>query len=232
MADSPLRIGMLLFPKLTQLDLTGPWEVFSRMPNTQVYLVAATLDPVKSENGSGLTLIPDVSFADAPQFDVLFVPGGSGINQIMTDETTIAFLQQQANHAKYITAVCTGSLILAAAGLLKGKRATTHWLSLEILDILGVETVKQRVVIDGNCITGGGVTSGIDFALVVAAEIFGESVARRIQLMIEYNPQPPFNSGSPDSADPETVQAIIANRTTVQQEREALARQIARRFAG
>jgi cyclohexyl-isocyanide hydratase len=139
---APLRVGMTLFPKLTQLDLTGPYEVFSRMPNTQVDLVAETLDPVKSDNG--LTLIPDITFADAPQYDVLFVPGGSGVNAMMTSPTFIGFLQQQAKNAKYITAVCTGSLLLGAAGLLRGKKATTHWLSIEVLEIFGVETVKYR----------------------------------------------------------------------------------------
>src|SRR5205085_11965553 len=139
---------MVLFPKLTQLDLTGPYEVLSRLPNARVYLVAKTLDPVRSENG--LTILPDATFDTAPPLNVLFVPGGPGINAAMEDEQVLVFLRDQAKHASYITSACTGALVLAAAGLLQGYRATTHWLSLDLLAMLGIEVVRERVGIDRN----------------------------------------------------------------------------------
>src|SRR5690349_2595595 len=175
----PLTVGMILFPNLTQLDLTGPYEVLARMPNTRVYLIAKSLEPVRSENG--LSILPDLRFEDAPPLDIVFVPGGRGINQAMEDETILGFLREQAQHASYVTAVCTGALVLAAAGLLQGYRATTHWMSLDLLGVLGVEVVRERVVIDRNRVTSGGVTGGIDFGLALAAELFGEDVARSIQ---------------------------------------------------
>lgn len=228
-AESPQRtIGMVIFPGLTQLDLTGPWEVFVRLPRTKVSLVAETTTPIISEGG--LKIMPDMAFDDAPQFDLIFVPGGTGINPMMTDAALMSFLQKQAQQAKYITSVCTGALLLGAAGLLRGKRATTHWLSMDLLGIFGAVPVYQRVVTDGNLITGGGITSGIDFGLTVAAELEGQAAAEKIQLMMEYNPQPPFNSGSPDQADPSLVQKIRADRTHIQQERETLARLVAEQF--
>ena len=171
-----MTIGMVIFPNLTQLDLTGPYEVFGRLPATKVLLIAESLEPLKSDNG--LLLTPDETFDTAPQVDILFVPGGRGIFEAMQSEKLINFLQQQAVNAKYITSVCTGSLVLAAAGLLTGYKATTHWLSLHLLKMFNVEVVEERVVIDRNRITGGGVTAGIDFGLFVVAKLFGEDEGR------------------------------------------------------
>ena len=191
-------IGMVVFPNLTQLDLTGPYEVFGRLLTTKVLLIAESLQPIKSDNG--LLLTPDTSFDSSPQVDILFVPGGRGIFEAMQNQKLISFLQLQAVNAKYITSVCTGSLVLAAAGLLNGYKATTHWLSLHLLKLFDIEVIEERVVIDRNRITGGGVTAGIDFGLFVVAKLFGEGAAKETQLMLEYNPAPPFNAGSPKTA--------------------------------
>ncbi|MEH2252928.1 DJ-1/PfpI family protein [Nostoc sp.] len=220
---SSLSIGIVLFPNVTQLDFTGPYEVFARLPNVQLYLLAETLEPIRSDRG--LTFLPDTTFAQAPALDVLFVPGGPGINAKMEDQKFLDFLKTQGKQARYVTAVCTGSLLLAAAGLLQGYRATTHWLSLDLLEMLGVETVAQRVVIDRNRITGGGVTAGIDFGLTLAAELFGEASAQAIQLGIEYNPQPAFNSGSPQTAPA----AVLASVTAASQNVQEIRRQIVQR---
>ncbi|MEP6845299.1 MAG: DJ-1/PfpI family protein [Panacibacter sp.] len=214
-------IGMVLFPNVTQLDLTGPYEVFGRLASTEVLLIAGNLQPVKSDNG--LLLTPDYTFETAPQVDILFVPGGRGIFEAMQNNKLIGFLQQQSLQAKYITSVCTGSLVLAAAGLLNGYKATTHWLSLHLLKLFNVE---ERVVIDRNRITGGGVTAGIDFGLFVVAKLFGEDAAKETQLMMEYNPAPPFNAGSPKTAEKEIVDKVIAARKDIQKEREELIKKL------
>jgi cyclohexyl-isocyanide hydratase len=219
---------MVLFPDLTQLDLTGPYEVFARMPGTRVHLVAATEAPVHSERG--LTITPDTTFDQVPRLDVICVPGGIGVNAMMEDRTLLHFLQVHARDARYVTSVCTGALLLGAAGLLRGYRATTHWLSLDLLPLFGAHVVHERVVIDRNRITGGGVTAGIDFGLVVASELFGPAVAQEIQLMIEYNPAPPFHGGSPDAAPRELVQNVIRARQRVQSERRAIAERAASRL--
>ena len=213
-------IGMVLFANLTQLDLTGPYEVFGRLPDTKVLLIAENLQVVKSDNG--LLLIPDATFENSPQVDLLFVPGGRGIFEAIQNKALISFLQKQAKEAKYITSVCTGSLVLATAGLLNGYKATTHWLSLNLLRLFDVEVIEKRVVIDRNRITGGGVTAGIDFGLYVAAEVFGEEIAKEVQLMIEYNPAPPFNSGSPKTAEKKIVDKIVEERKEIQKQRESL----------
>jgi cyclohexyl-isocyanide hydratase len=213
-------IGMVIFPGLTQLDLTGPFEVFKRLPNTKVLLVAESLQAVRSD--SGLWLTPDTTFHTSPQLDLLFVPGGPGIYGAVQSEILIKFLQTQAVKAKYITSVCTGSLVLAAAGLLNGYKATTHWLSLNLLKLFDVEVSEERVVIDRNRITGGGVTAGIDFALYVTSKAFSEELAKEVQLLIEYNPAPPFNSGSPKTADKVIVERIIEERKEIQKQREEL----------
>ena len=214
------HIGMLLFPRLTQLDLTGPYEVFARMPDTRVHLVAHSLETVVSDYG--LAIVPDTTFDDCPPLDVLFVPGGFGISDAIESRQTLAFLQQRAPAAKYVTSVCTGALVLGAAGLLVGYRATTHWLSLDLLPIVGAIPVSERIVIDRNRITGAGVTAGIDFGLVVAAQLFGEDVARGIQLMMEYDPAPPFDSGSPRTASAALVSRITERCRKLQEERKRL----------
>ncbi|NSL90082.1 DJ-1/PfpI family protein [Chitinophaga solisilvae] len=193
-----LKVGMLLFPEITILDFTGPYEVFNKAACFEVIILGETTAPVKAEGG--LMLQASVALADAPQLDILFVPGGKGINNLLTNNTVLSFLEEQGKQAKYITAVCTGSLVLAAAGLLQGYKATTHWRSLELLRMFQVETVEERVVRDRNRITGGGVTAGIDFALTLTAMIGGEEMAKIIQLQLEYNPAPPFRAGSPATA--------------------------------
>ena len=226
--SSPLSVGMVLFPRLTQLDLTGPYEVFARMPRTQVHLIAASLEPVRSEHG--LAIVPTADFDTAPPLDILFVPGGPGQQQVMEDERFIGFLRKRGQEARYVTAVCTGSLLLGAAGLLKGYRATTHWFSLELLGSLGAEPVSERVVVDRNRITGGGVTAGIDFGLVIAAKLFGEETARKIQLWIEYDPAPPFRDGSPKNADPILVEDISDSRRELRENRRRQVERVAARL--
>ncbi|MFM9850407.1 MAG: DJ-1/PfpI family protein [Hyphomicrobiaceae bacterium] len=221
------RIGLLLFPDITQLDMTGPYEVFTKLPEAEVHLVWKSLDPVTANGGMQIT--PTTTFAACPQFDLVCVPGGPGMNALLNDEETLAFLRRQAAGARYVTSVCTGALVLGAAGLLKGKRAATHWMSRDMLKAFGATPVAQRVVVDGNVITGGGVTAGIDFALTVAAEAFGEDLAKAIQLGIEYDPQPPFAAGSPEGAGPAIVEKARAGASKRQAERaEAVARAAAR----
>ncbi|HET9623270.1 MAG TPA: DJ-1/PfpI family protein [Kofleriaceae bacterium] len=203
-----LHIGMLLFPGLTQLDLTGPFEVFHRIPDTKVHLVWKDLAPVRAE--SGLQLVPTTTIADCPPLDVVFVPGGWGQVALMTDDEVLGWLRTHGPRARYVTSVCTGALVLGAAGLLDGYQATTHWGFTQLLDVFGARLAPGRVVVDRNRITGGGVTAGIDFALQVAAEVAGEATAKAIQLGIEYNPAPPFASGHPDVADPELVARLRA----------------------
>ena len=206
--NRPLQIGLLLFPDVTQLDLTGPWEVFARTPGVECHLVWKDLQPVRSDRG--LSILPTTSFADCPPLDVICVPGGPGQIALMSDDVTLNFLRQQADQAKWVTSVCTCSLVLGAAGLLKGYRATSHWSSVDQLALLGAEPVSQRVVRDRNRISGAGVTSGIDFALTLVAEIAGDAVAKAVQLQMEYDPEPPFTSGSPHTAPPQEVEQARA----------------------
>jgi cyclohexyl-isocyanide hydratase len=217
-------IGMLIFPRLTQLDMTGPYEVLARLPNTKVHLVSHRLDPVVTDRG--MMIVPNVTYADCPQLDVVMVPGGPGQQDLMEDAVVLEFLQKQARAAKYVTSVCTGSLVLGAAGLLKGKRATCHWAAIDHLVPLGAVPVRERVVIDGNIVTGAGVASGIDFALALAAILEGEKVAREIQLQIEYDPAPPFNSGSPRTASAETLETLRARGAALNEQRRAVARRV------
>jgi cyclohexyl-isocyanide hydratase len=193
-----LKVGMLLFPDLTILDFTGPYDVFVKAPCFDVIIIGETTELIRAEGG--LLLQPEVTMDQCPQLDIIFVPGGKGINACLTNPVVLQFLQQQAVKAKYITSVCTGSLVLAAAGLLDGYKATTHWRSLELLRMFGVDTVEERVVRDRNRITGGGVTAGIDFGLVLTALVGGEETAKIVQLQLEYNPAPPFRAGSPHTA--------------------------------
>lgn len=222
--DRPFSIGMVLFAGMTQLDLTGPYEVLARMPGAQVRLVASSLAPVRTE--WGLTIIPDVSFDDAPPLDLLCVPGGWGVDAHLEDERLLRFLRLRGKDARYVTSVCSGALLLGAAGLLRGYRATTHWLSLDLLPLFGAEPVQQRVVRDRNRITGAGVTAGIDFALEVAAELFGAPVAQRIQLAIEYRPDPPFASGSPHDAPDGVLQAVVKASAEALARRRAIVERI------
>ena len=221
-------IGMLIFPRLTQLDMTGPYEVLARLPNTAVHLVSHTLQPITTDRG--MQIMPNMTYADCPQLDVVMVPGGPGQQDLMEDETVLEFLRRQARGAKYVTSVCTGSLVLAAAGLLKGRRATCHWAALEHLTTLGAIPVAERVVVDGNIVTGAGVASGIDFALKLASILEGEAAAREIQLQIEYAPDPPFDAGSPHKAAPETVAAVRKRIATLNAQRAEMAQRVGRKL--
>jgi cyclohexyl-isocyanide hydratase len=221
------RIGLLLFPDITQLDMTGPYEVFTKLPEAEVHLLWKSLEPVTANGGMKIT--PTTTFTSCPQLDLVCVPGGPGMNPLLNDEETLTFLRKQAAGTRYVTSVCTGALVLGAAGLLKGKRAATHWMSRDMLKAFGATPVAQRVVVDGNVITGGGVTAGIDFALTVAAEAFGEDLAKAIQLGIEYDPHPPFAAGSPEGAGPAIVEKARAGAAKRQADRaEAVARAAAR----
>jgi len=200
---APLHIAFLLFPEVTQLDLTGPAQVLSRMGNVRLDLVAKTRDPVATD--SQFALHPTANFADIRRTDILCVPGGFGTVAVMEDAETLAWLREIAGTAQWVTSVCTGSLILAAAGLLTGYRAACHWASREQLAWFGAEPVAERVVFDRNRVSGGGVTAGMDFALALTAAIRGEDHARFVQLSLEYDPAPPFDSGTPERADAATL---------------------------
>jgi cyclohexyl-isocyanide hydratase len=191
MSDQPLNIGILFFPQMTQLDITAPFEVFARLPGARVHLLWKTIEPIVSD--VGLTLMPTTTFADCPALDVICVGGGPGQIALMDDLEVMQFVRDKGGSARYVTSVCAGSIILAGAGLLTGYKAGCHWLSLDQLALLGAIPVKQRVVVDRNRISGGGVTAGIDFGFQVAAELCGEDVARRLQLLLEYDPEPPFD---------------------------------------
>jgi cyclohexyl-isocyanide hydratase len=200
---SPIRVAFLLFPNVTQLDLTGPAQVLSRLGNVTLDLVARDLAAVPTD--AGFALLPTATFATAVQPDILCIPGGFGVNDAMEDAATMAWVRQVAGDATWVTSVCTGALLLGAAGLLRGYRATTHWASHHHLAAFGAIPVRERVVFDRNRVTGGGVTAGIDFGLALTAAIRGEAHARLVQLSLEYDPAPPFDSGSPERADDATI---------------------------
>ena len=221
-------IGMLIFPRLTQLDMTGPYEVLARVPNTKVLLVAQSMAPVKTDRG--MEIVPTTTIADCPQLDLIMVPGGPGQQDLMEDQAVLEFLQRQARGAKYVPSVCTGSLVLGAAGLLKGKRATCHWAAIDHLKLLGAIPTSERVVTDGNVITGAGVASGIDFALAVAAVLEGEEVARQIQLQIEYDPAPPFNTGSPKTAPAEMLALLRSRLAALNEQRRLVAERVGKKL--
>ena len=223
-----LHIGLLLFPGVQQLDLTAPYEIFASLPDTAMHLVWKDADPVTS--ATGLRLTPTATFTSCPPLDVLCVPGGRGIDSLLEDVPTLDFIRRQARNARYLASVCTGALVLGAAGLLRGRRATTHWASHDFLSAFGAIPVRARVVRDGTLITGGGVTAGIDMALTLAAELFDLATAEAVQLHLEYAPAPPFSSGHPDSASDEVLRrvreraapALAARREAVQRSAHAL----------
>lgn len=204
-----VKIGLLLFPGVQLLDFVGPYETFKATPEAETLLIGADMQPLSAS--CGLPLQPTISFDDCPQLDVICVPGGAGVNPLLRDEVTLSFIRKQAGGARYITSVCTGSLLLGAAGLLKGKKATSHWYAVDFLEKFGAIYTPGRVVRDGNLITAGGITSGIDFGLVMIAELFGQEEAEAVQLGIEYAPQPPFNSGTPETA-PAGARALAEQR--------------------
>lgn len=224
-----LRIGMVAFPNLTHLDFAGPLEVFGKLAGCEVLICATSLELIRCE---GLSVIqPTVTFADCPPLDVLFVPGGPGQIDVMTDPELIDFVARQGRTAQWVTAVCTGSLVLGAAGLLDGYRAATHWMSRDQLAMFGAEPVNARVVFDRNRVTGGGVTAGIDFGFALAARLVGEAAARRLQLALEYAPEPPFDSGLPERAEPETVRALLERAQGLLARRRAASQAAVERLA-
>jgi cyclohexyl-isocyanide hydratase len=224
MIETPrYEIGMILFPRLTQLDLTGPFEVLARLPNAQVHLVWKNLEPVTSD--VGLRIMPTKTLADCPDLDVICIPGGPGMNELLEDEEVLSFVRRQGDNARFVTSVCTGALVLGAAGLLQGYKAATHWASMQFLEAFGATPVNTRVCIDRNRITGGGVTAGIDFGLLLAEALSDRMTAERIQLYMEYNPQPPFTAGAPDTAPPDVVKEFRSYAEGMLQRRgEAVAR--------
>jgi cyclohexyl-isocyanide hydratase len=223
--DTHLTIGSLLFDGLDQIDLTGPFEVLSRIPNSTYRLYGKTTDAVRDVKG--LRLTPDAALADAPQLDVLHVPGGFGQEALMEDEDVLAWIRRQAAGARSVFSVCTGALLLGAAGLLKGRRATTHWASFHLLPYFGAVPVNERVVVDGNWVFAAGVTAGIDGALRLAAELRGDEAAQTIQLYMVYAPEPPFNSGTPETAPPAILERARQSVSSITAEREETARRIA-----
>jgi cyclohexyl-isocyanide hydratase len=200
LGDHPDVIAMLIYPGMTMLDLAGPQQVFGYMMSTKIHLVAKTKEPVVTD--TGIRLLPDTTFDDCPSApDILFVPGGGmGTIQLMTDSATLGFLRSRGEKAQYVTSVCSGSMLLGAAGLLRGYKATSHWAVREVLPLLGATPVEARVVEDRNRITSGGVTAGIDFGLRICARLRGEDMGKGVELMLEYDPQPPFGSGTPEKA--------------------------------
>lgn len=205
---APMKVVIVAFEGITQLDFTGPAQVFSRLPNASIDLVAARRTPIPT--GCGFDVVPSKTFQDCPQADLLCVPGGLGVVDAIADPGLVDFIARQAAGARYVTSVCTGSLLLGAAGLLDGRRATTHWAYTSLLGEFGATYVPGRVVVDGHLITGGGVTAGLDFAFRVAAEVVDQPTARRLQLALEYDPEPPFDAGHPDRSPPELVEAVRA----------------------
>jgi cyclohexyl-isocyanide hydratase len=217
-----------MFDGMDQIDLTGPFEALSRLPNSSYQMYAKTSAPVRDLNG--LRLLPDATLDAAPQCDVLHIPGGPGQEALMEDQVVLDWIQRQAGGARYVFSVCTGALLCGAAGLLIGRRATTHWSSLHLLRYFGATAINERVVIDANHVFAAGVTAGIDGALRLAAELRGEGTARAIQLDMVYAPEPPFDSGTPESAPASIVDSARHSYEKLTSQREATARRAAVRL--
>jgi cyclohexyl-isocyanide hydratase len=226
--DTHLQIGSLLFEGLDQIDLTGPFEVLSRIPNSTCRLYGKTTEPVRDLKG--LRLTPDAALSDAPRLDVLHVPGGFGQEALMEDAEVLGWIRRQASGARSIFSVCTGALLCGAAGLLRGRRATTHWASFHLLPFFGAIPVNQRVVVDGSWVFAAGVTAGIDGALRLAAELRGDEAAQAIQLYMAYAPEPPFNSGTPETAPAAILDRARQSVRGITARREETARRAATRL--
>lgn len=226
--DTHLQIGSLLFEGVDQIDLTGPFEVLSRLPNATCRIFAKAADPVRDVRG--LQLTPDATLADAPQLDLLHIPGGFGQEALMDDGEVLGWIRRQAAGARCVFSVCTGALVCGAAGLLQGRRATTHWSAFHLLPYFGATPVNERVVVDGDMVFAAGVTAGIDGALRVAARLRGDAAAQAIQLSIAYAPEPPFDSGTPETAPPAILEAAQHAVAAITARREATARLVAGRL--
>ena len=226
--DTHLHIGSLLFEGVDQIDLTGPFEVLSRIPNSTYRIYGKTAEPIRDLKG--LRLTPDAALADAPQLDVLHVPGGFGQEALMEDAEVLGWIRRQASGARSVFSVCTGALLCGAAGLLRGRRATTHWASFHLLPFFGAIPVNKRVVVDGNWVFAAGVTAGIDGALRLAAELRGDEAAQAIQLYMVYAPEPPFNSGTPETAPAAILDQARQSVRGITAQREQTARRVAARL--
>lgn len=218
-----VTFGFLIFPDIQQLDVTGPYEVVASAPDTKIELIGETLAPVMSV--TGLPLSPTTDFASCGKLDVLCVPGGRGVNALMTNEKALSFVREKAKEVRYLTSVCTGSMVLGAAGLLIGKHATSHWSAVDLLADFGAIPSNARIVRDGNMITAGGVTSGIDFGLTIIAELFGAHIAEKIQLNLQYAPEPPFHAGTPENAPQQIVDDMRLAGKEIRCQRQDIARQ-------
>lgn len=226
--DTHLEIGSIIFDGMDQIDLTGPFEVLSRIPNSTYRLYGTAKNAVCDIKG--LKLIPDADLAAAPVLDVLHVPGGFGQEALMDDEVVLGWIRREAAGARAVFSVCTGALLCGAAGLLKGRRATTHWASFHLLPFFGAIPVNERVVIDGSWVSAAGVTAGIDGALRLAAALRGVEAAQSIQLHMVYAPEPPFQSGTPETAPPRILDEARRAVATITAQREATARRVAARL--
>ena len=215
-----MHIGFLVFPGIQHLDLSGPCDAFASVPGTTLHLIWKDTAPVRCS--SGLQFLPTATFGDCPPLDVLCVPGGAGVTPLLTDEEVLEFVRAAARTCSVVTSVCTGSLILGAAGLLRGKKATSHWNAVDLLDHFGAIPTAGRVVRDDGIVTAGGVTSGIDFGLEIVADLFGRDAAETVQLALEYDPAPPFDSGTPRTARPEILASAKERLASSRREREAL----------
>lgn len=220
-----LIIGCLIFPRMDQIDFTGPFEVLSRIPNSTIHVIAKTKSPVRDIQG--LILTPGMTIAEAPEFDVLLVPGGYGQQELMNDDEVLSLIRNHFAAGRLLFSVCTGALLCGAAGVLRGRQATTHWAAWNLLPYYGATPARSRVVVDGNLITAAGVTAGLDAALVVASLLRGDPIAQEIQLSIQYAPNPVFHSGAPDTAPAEVLRAFNESYSAVAASREAEARRFA-----
>jgi cyclohexyl-isocyanide hydratase len=220
-----LEVGFLVYPRQDQIDFTGPFEVLSRMPSTTTHVIAKDGAPFRDV--VGLILTPEMTLADAPPLDLLVVPGGLGQEALMEDEAILSFIQRQAASGRWVYSVCTGALLCGAAGILRGKRATTHWTALDLLPYFGAIPVESRVVVDGNFMSSSGVTAGLDGALLMAAKLRGVDVAQQIQLEIEYAPDPPFRAGSPKTAPPSVLRSVQEKYRPAREARRTTACRIA-----
>ena len=218
------RIGLLAFPAMTQLDMTGPLQVFAMLPGAEVRVIWKTLEPIDTHGG--LRLIADTVLAECPPLDVLCIPGGRGVFDLIRDPEILDFVRHQAEGARFVGSICTGAIVLGAAGLLRGRKATTHWAYTHLLEPFGAEPAPGRVVRDGKFLTGGGVTAGIDFGLTMVAELAGREAAEVIQLQVEYAPAPPFEGGTPERARPEVLSRVEAELAPTRALREAVIREV------
>lgn len=206
-----IKVGFLIFENMQLLDFAAPFDEFRSVVELDIALIGKTLKPVTTT--SGLRITPTRDINTLYPLDVLCVPGGSGINQLLDDESVLDFIRQQAKSVRYLTSVCTGALVLGASGLLKGRKATTHWSAIDYLQDFGAIPVKNRVVVDGNIVTAGGVTAGMDFGLTMIAELLGEKIAKTVQLQMQYDPAPPYDCGTPEKAPTNLVQDIKQKKT-------------------